>query len=43
MRSGRPGDLTISGGRRRRRRAAIGIWVTELLFVLAVIVLTGGI
>jgi predicted nucleic acid-binding Zn ribbon protein len=42
MKSARPGDLTISGGRRKRRRATIGIWITMLAFVIVVVVLTRG-
>lgn len=35
---GKAGDLTLSGGaRRRRRRYAVGIWLTVAVFALVVV------
>jgi predicted nucleic acid-binding Zn ribbon protein len=36
--SKRAGDLTLSGGR-RRRRYALGIWLTVVIFVVLVLLL----
>jgi hypothetical protein len=37
----RAGDLTLTGGRRRRRRYAVAIWATVLIFTVAVLLLAG--
>jgi hypothetical protein len=37
---GRPRDLTLRGGRRRRRRYVVGMWLTVLVFTAVVLILT---
>jgi hypothetical protein len=37
----KPRDLTLSGGRRRRRRYAVAIWLLVAVFVVTVLALTG--
>lgn len=36
--AGRPRDLTLSGGRRRRRRYVAAIWATVLVFTAIVLI-----